>query len=336
MAVSRSFVVVILAAVACMEPLAAQAPGLELSVSALRVGEWFTMTSSGGAASMPYRVACDLSPGPIPLPGIGTLEVGLSEKLMLSPVLSLGLDGSHILYWPVAPNPEATGAVLYFQSAAADPASPSGFDLSAGRVHPIHPEIPPAGVATTQTLGDDDAALIAFTGGFSFPFFGIPRGWIAVSSNGLLTFDGSSVDPTESGAEFMSGLPKIGLLWDDLNPPAGGAVRTITTASTFTVEFENVEQFWQPGANTASATLYADGRIVLCFSGLTLQDGLVGVSPGSIAPYVSPTSFSASHDGGLSAGGAIWEKFLPLTNPNDLSGEMITFLPDGAGYRWVR
>lgn len=312
-----------------------QAPSL--SVTPLRVASSFTITASGGVPGFPLRVACDTSPGPIEIAGIGTLRVGLTNGLVLSPILQFDAQGQRSFPWVITSDPGATGAVLYFQAAAASPSTPSGHALSNGHTGPIHPETPDPGPQSALTLGDDEGVEVPLPPGATFPFYGTHHTCLTVNSNGNISFGGPFIYPSEYPWYFLYGLPKIAMLWDDLSPPAGGSITVQSCAGSLTVAFTDIQQFWIPGPNTFRVTLYFDGRIAMSWSSLTAPDGLVGISPGSGISVPGPVDFAAGRFGDGAPFESLFERFWVPENPNDLAGQMITFVPTGpASYRWIR
>jgi N-acetylneuraminic acid mutarotase len=105
--------------------------------------------------------------------------------------------------------------------------------------------------ATTNTgiTGDDEVASIPI--GFSFSFYGANYTNVSVSSNGNVQF-------TTSDTEYANICPlpdsalgvMIAPLWDDLYPPAGGAIEYSLTGSApnriLTVEWDDIQHF--PGS----------------------------------------------------------------------------------------
>lgn len=155
------------------------------------------------------------------------------------------------------------------------------------------------------SLGDDASVAVPLP--FDFPFNGTMWPAVFVNSNGNLTFGAGNTDFSETVAEFLSGPPRIAPLWDDLNPGAGGMVVVSQTATTWTVEFQNVPEFGSAIGRTFSVTLHAGGGIDLAYGTAAGNDGLVGVTPGGGAANPGETDLSAA--GALSATGTTYEQF---------------------------
>ena len=158
---------------------------------------------------------------------------------------------------------------------------------------------------------------------FAFPFQGALWSSVFVNSNGNLTFGSGDTDHSESINEFLNGAPRIAPLWDDLNPNRGGQVTVERGASSMTVKFENVPEFFSTGANTFSVTMKADGTIEIVYGGITTIDVLAGVTEGGGAANPGRTDLSAA--GSLSATGTTYERFGPF-RPADLSFLTLPFL----------
>ena len=169
------------------------------------------------------------------------------------------------------------------------------------------------------SLGDDTSLAVPLP--FDFPFNGTMYPAVFVNSNGNLTFGAGSTDFSETVGEFLSGPPRIAPLWDDLNPGAGGMVVVSTTASTWTVSFQNVPEFGGVTGNNFSVTLHAGGAIDLAYGTTTHNDGLVGVTPGGGAANPGETDLSAA--AALSATGTTYEQF--GTGELDLGGLTLLF-----------
>lgn len=171
-------------------------------------------------------------------------------------------------------------------------------------------------------LGDDNFQEVDL--GFTFPFQGIDYTSVFVNSNGNLTFGSGDTDLSETVAELLSDQPRIAMLWDDLNPGAGGLVLADFGAGSATITFQSVPEFGATTTNTFSVTLHSDGRIDVVYGAISAIDGLAGVSPGGGAADPGPTDLSAAAV--LSATGVTYELF-NAGNPNDLTGLTLSYVP---------
>lgn len=114
------------------------------------------------------------------------------------------------------------------------------------------------GAATTVALGDDElSAWINLP--FTFNFFGDPKNWLQICSNGYLRFSGTgssgSVYPTTS-----NGFDTICGIGADLDPSSGGTIKyeTFGTAGSriFVVEFSSVPYFGESPVVTFQIKLF--------------------------------------------------------------------------------
>ena len=172
------------------------------------------------------------------------------------------------------------------------------------------------------SLPDDGSQEVGL--GFSFPFQGVSYTSVFVNSNGNLTFGSGDTDFSESVSELLSDQPRIAALWDDLSPNNGGQVTAEFGDGTFTVNFDEVPEFFSTGANTFSVTLRADGSVTIAYGAVSATDGLVGVTEGGGA--VDPGETDLSAGGSFPVLGTTYEQFT-FGDPFDLSGTVIDFVP---------
>jgi hypothetical protein len=105
--------------------------------------------------------------------------------------------------------------------------------------------------ATTNTGINGDDQVVSIPIGFNFSFYGSSYSQVAVSSNGNLQFTTSD---TEYSNTCPLPEPLLGVaifpLWDDLYPPAGGAIEYSLTGSApnriLTIEWDDIQHF--PGS----------------------------------------------------------------------------------------
>jgi hypothetical protein len=175
---------------------------------------------------------------------------------------------------------------------------------------------------TILGLGDDDFEELAL--GFDFPFQGSTYSSVFVNSNGNLTFGSGDTDFSESVSEFLNDQPRIAPLWDDLSPNQGGLVLVDGDASSVTITFEDVPEFFASTGNTFSVTLSSDGSIDIDYGSVAAADGIVGVTEGGGAADPGATDLSAG--GPYSATGTTYEQFT-FSSPFDLSNGSLDFTP---------
>jgi hypothetical protein len=184
----------------------------------------------------------------------------------------------------------------------------------------------------------------AFELSLPFPFFMCGEFYdeVIVNANGTVSFGGPNPGFAESGPAFLAGPPQIAGAWDDLNPFASGAVYFTENPSEFTVTFEAVPErataFTGTGSNTFSITLKRFlSQIEIAYGGLTMRDGLAGVSCGGAitSGFEQPTDLSEKADDfriSLLFKPAVYERFVAATptspgSPNDLSFLTLKFTP---------
>jgi len=140
------------------------------------------------------------------------------------------------------------------------------------------PEVP---AETTVSLGDDATTKVAI--GFSFPFFGKMYSDVYINSDGNLTFGaGDGVTAERSAKRFLTGAPRIGVLYGDLDPSANGTVTVRhDDATTLTISYKGVPLYGASGAgSTATVTLRASGEIEVVYGSVSGSSYIAGVSRG--------------------------------------------------------
>ena len=136
-------------------------------------------------------------------------------------------------------------------------------------------------------LGDDDEVNVFLP--WSFSFYGVGYSVITVGSNGGIRFRTSSVTTATIGTgntclpATSSSAPDLAVLWDDLNPSAGGDVYwlhdTSTPSDRFIVSWEGVPHFSTSGVASFQVHLLASGLIQYHwldtdFSSAFIDDGI--------------------------------------------------------------
>ena len=199
----------------------------------------------------------------------------------------------------VAPNPfDLRGVGLRFA-----PTAEGGYDVQRASASFR------ATLGARATLADDDTT--EKTLGFAFPFYGAARSSAFVNSDGNLTFGAGDVATSaRSLGRFLAGAPRVAPFFADLDPAAGGGAVFVDAApEAFTVTWCAVPDFDDTGKVTAQASLLPDGAVeVRIDESTTLQDAVVGLSPGSTSQL---TSVDLSAVSGTAAGGsaAVGERF---------------------------
>jgi hypothetical protein len=168
-----------------------------------------------------------------------------------------------------------------------------------------------AAIGSPLTLGDDDSTT--GTVSFAFTFYGAGQSMAFVNSDGNITFGESDHASTaRSVGRVLSGPPRIGPFFADLDPSAAGRVYLRSAADGFTVTWCNVAVFDSTRRATFQTSFFPDGSIEMKYaaaSTLTASDGVVAISPGATTafrPIDLSTTTSATFSGAASA---IGERF---------------------------
>ena len=136
------------------------------------------------------------------------------------------------------------------------------------------------------TLGDDASLEVAFTSGFSFPFYGTTYTSVFINSDGNLTF--TEKDDASTPRDLfrtLQGPPRVAAFFADLNPSDSGEVRVSQSGTKFRVTWVDVPEFGTNNHNTIQVTLYRNGNIQIVYGPeVDGDDAIVGISPGNTAP----------------------------------------------------
>jgi hypothetical protein len=168
-----------------------------------------------------------------------------------------------------------------------------------------------ASIGSPLTLGDDDSAtaMLAFT----FNFYGAAQSMPFVNSDGNITFGESDHASTpRSLSRLVTGPPRIGPFFADLDPSAAGRIYLRSAADGFTVTWCNVAVFDSTRRATFQTSFFPDGSIEMKYAAaptFTASDGIAAISPGNttaFTPIDLSTTTSATFSGAASA---IGERF---------------------------
>jgi len=132
-------------------------------------------------------------------------------------------------------------------------------------------------------LADDESVLVSLP--FPFEFAGEVWSEVYVGSNGYVTFGTPDATFTESLSGHFS-LPRLSVLFDDLDPSAGGEVRTgIGPAGSFVVTWIDVPLFEQTSTmNTVQLVLHPDHNIEMSWPMVMSESAIAGPSDGEGIP----------------------------------------------------
>lgn len=193
-------------------------------------------------------------------------------------------------------------------------------------------------VERTLSLTDDDSQAIEL--GFTFPFFGQDYGQVQVNSDGNLTFGAADAQAESRDQQrFLTGPPRIGLVYADLNPQGGGEVRYRKDArDRLTVIYSDVPEYSRSGAggrSTAEVTLAASGEVTVTITSSSLSGTnprcIVGISRGGEGNSEPERDLSSLAGRPIAYEGttAVFETFAG-TDAFDLDGTTLTFTGSSA------
>lgn len=137
--------------------------------------------------------------------------------------------------------------------------------------------------ATPLQIGDDAFTEVTLTNGVVLPFFGKQYSSFFVADNGNLTFTKGAAEFTESIEAHFS-LPRISLLFDDLDPTKQGQISWQQLDDRVAITWLNLPEYRDLDTNSFQAELFFDGRIRLTYLEIDAWDGLIGLSPGGGVP----------------------------------------------------
>jgi hypothetical protein len=165
-------------------------------------------------------------------------------------------------------------------------------------------------VGTKMTLGDDDSAPVTLP--FTVPFYSGRYTQLFVNSDGNITFvneDRASTDRDVS--RFLTGPPRIALVFDDLDPSSGGGVYRRVDSDAVTISWCDVPEFGNAGNRiNAQLRIGADGNLDFIYgASVTATAAVVGVSPGATGIFKTVDVSQAATAGTSGGSGAVGERF---------------------------
>ncbi|WP_443632291.1 M36 family metallopeptidase [Candidatus Marifrigoribacter sp. Uisw_064] len=173
---------------------------------------------------------------------------------------------------------------------------------------------------TSFTLGDDDNGAASL--GFNFPFFGNTFTSVNVSSNGYLSFSGSSLNEFNNDVLPDVDTPQnvIAVVWDDLNPTLGGTIHYKVVGSSpnrvMVIEYLDVSHFGNASlVVNAQAHIYEGSGLIEIHTDQVDSDG-VGRTQGIENEDGTVAYTPAGRNGGdwnLANGAADYVAFVPNT-----------------------
>ena len=195
-------------------------------------------------------------------------------------------------------------------------------------------------LGTNLNLGDDQVAQNNALG-FTFPGPAGPVTSIDISSNGFVWLASSNDNGCCTGylPAFLTGLPRIAVMWGDLDPWTAGAVwfNTFPAAgsqpASAVVTWDGVPEYGDTVPMTMQLQLFADGSFSMLFDGSVYNhnhDVLTGVTQG-VSAIANPVDFSTIGAGSPHLSGSNPTIHEVQSNTMDLQGKMLVFLQNGLG-----
>jgi hypothetical protein len=168
-----------------------------------------------------------------------------------------------------------------------------------------------AAIGDPLTLQDD--ATVSRMLGFTFSFYGVQQSTAFVNSDGNITFGlGDSASTARSVGRVLSGPPRVGPFFADLDPSDAGTVYLRSASDAFTATWCGVAVFDSPRRATFQVSLLPDGTIEMKYAAAptwNAVDGITAISPGNTGTF-APVNLSATATGTLAGNtGAVGERF---------------------------
>lgn len=174
--------------------------------------------------------------------------------------------------------------------------------------------------SVAQGLGDDDSREVALP--FEFVYFGTRFRNVFLNSDGNLSFEAGDGSTRErSLGRLLSGLPRIGGFFTDLDPSRAGSVHVLAQADRLVVTWLAVPEYVDFGVgarNTFQIRLLAEGTIEFAYEDIDSLEAIVGVAPGRLAGGTNVVSFSTLTSAAVFSG-AIAERFRATEEVDTLS-----------------
>ncbi len=136
--------------------------------------------------------------------------------------------------------------------------------------------------ATFLTLGDDSFAMVEFPLGTYVYLYGVEYSQCFVGSNGYITFTQGNDDYSESLERHFS-MPRISLMFDDLDPTKGGTISYQFDTDAFVVTFSGVPRYGSGEANIQLEMFY-NGEISITWLNCVSSGFIAGLSKGEGIP----------------------------------------------------
>jgi len=160
------------------------------------------------------------------------------------------------------------------------------------------------------TLGDDDSASVTLP--FTVPFYSGRFNQLFVNSDGNVTFVSDDRASTERDvSRFLTGPPRIALLFDDLDPSAGGGVFRRIDTDAVIISWCDVPEFGNAGNRVnVQLRIGSDGNLDFIYGAtVSATAAVVGVSPGATGIFKAVDVSQAATTATTGGSGAVGERF---------------------------
>lgn len=223
---------------------------------------------------------------------------------------------------------ESVGNIVLFAADGSIVAEPNPFDLRGASLsfEPLDggtryrlvrgAEVLESALGEPLALGDDDTQSLELP--FEFLFFGRLRNRVFVNSDGNLTFDaGDDASSPRSVGRFLTGPPRIAILFNDFDPSVAGTVRAAILPDRLVVSWEAVPEYDRTNRSSFQVSLEATGHISFRFGDpLDADQGVVGISPGGGPDEVHLVDLNGEP---VEHSGAVVENFLRVRTIDHLA-----------------
>ncbi|MBI2424300.1 MAG: trypsin-like peptidase domain-containing protein [Candidatus Hydrogenedentes bacterium] len=190
--------------------------------------------------------------------------------------------------------------------------------------------VDPAGGAALG-MPDDGSQQVVLNGGQQVSLYGTQYTSFFVGSNGYLTFGSPDTSYQDSPASHFS-LPRISLLFNDLDPAAGGIISWKQLADRVAVTYAGVPEYGTANSNHFQVELFFGGRIRMSYLAVAAVGGIVGLSQGTGLPG----GFQESNFSGYGAcgGNDIESSLTPGFIEEGM--QLVLTAPTGDNHQWKR
>jgi hypothetical protein len=330
-------------------PISANAPTnvpVAFSLSGLP-GQTYAVYSAAAlqpASATAYGGSVDLALTPFPTILVNGIGQGASTPYKLN---ASGQGGFAIFVPPSVP----IGTQAAVQGLIRNPASPFGYTLTAATLITVT-QGPPG---TVLPFNDAGTSTVQVNLPFAVPFYGSNQTQATVSLDGYVAFTPglTPTDPWLNPSVFEAGHPRCAIFWNDLVLAQGSVTSHMVTAPGpglppyWELHYTNVRSAASGLLYSFSFRIDANGEIRISFPfqlspPSQLETPLTGITPGNslswvgmqnlssflFSPWIGATYHSIYEWFGY-AGNPNWTG--GPTNPFDLFGKEVHFLPNGPG-----